>query len=92
MECTTIERYDTNGSPVLRAKRQFETLDEAIAAAKKVNSNDKIIHKVVAYKCTSCFKYHVGRNGKVLSEKDRDKCKKHQNEQWDNFKRKLKFE
>ena len=51
---------------------KFETLEYA----KKVNSLDHIIHKVVAYKCTKCYKYHIGRNGKELTDKDRNKFKK----------------
>jgi hypothetical protein len=40
-----------------------------------MNSYNNIIHKVVAYKCTICCQYHVGRNGKELKEKDRLKYK-----------------
>jgi hypothetical protein len=76
MECDTILRYDENLKPVLKPKKKFNTLDDAIIEAKKVNSNDKIIHKLVAYKCTKCFKYHIGRNGKELKEKDILKYKK----------------
>ena len=75
MECDTIERYDENLNPILKPKLKFNTLDEAIEHAKYVNSKDHIIHKVVAYKCKKCFKYHVGRNGKELTEKERIKFK-----------------
>ena len=76
MECFTIERYDENLEPVFKPKLKFDTLDLAIEYAKKVNSFDHIIHKVVAYKCTKCYKFHIGRNGKVLKEKERIKFKK----------------
>lgn len=76
MECNTIERYDENGNPVYKLKKKFDTLDQAIAHAKIVNSNDYVIHKVVAYKCRVCMKYHVGRNGSILKDKQRDKYKK----------------
>lgn len=48
MECETIESYDENLKPIFKPKLKFETLDEAIEHAKHVNSNDHIIHKVVA--------------------------------------------
>jgi len=76
MECETIERYDENMNPILKPKLKFNTLDGAIEHAKYVNSKEHIIHKVVAYKCKKCFKYHVGRNGKELTEKERIKFKK----------------
>lgn len=50
-------------------------MEIAIANAKLVNSHDHIIHKVVAYKCKVCLKYHLGRNGKELKYKDREKYK-----------------
>jgi predicted CXXCH cytochrome family protein len=75
MECQTLERYDENLNPVLKNKKKFDTLDLAIEQAKKINSKDHIIHKVVAYKCSKCHKYHIGRNGKKLKEKERTKFK-----------------
>lgn len=78
MECQTIERYDDNLIPILKAKLKFNTLDAAIEHAKYVNSKNHVIHKVVAYKCTKCFNYHVGRNGKELTDKERTKFKKDQ--------------
>ena len=59
MECTT-----TWGSP----KRKFNTLDEAIEEAKRVNRLDKTITKKVAYKCKICFKYQIGSNHKPLKK------------------------
>jgi hypothetical protein len=76
MECQTLEGYDENLNPRFKPKLKFETLDLAIAEAKKVNSLNHIIHKVVAYKCTKCQKYHIGRSGKTLTEKERIKFKK----------------
>lgn len=76
MECFIIERYNENLEPIFKPKLKFDTLDLAIEYAKKVNSLDHIIHKVVAYKCTKCYKYHIGRNGKELKDKERIKFKK----------------
>lgn len=72
MECDTIERYDVNDlSPIRKPKRKFETLEADIQIAKKINSAPHIIHKVVAYKCTKCHKFHMGRNGSEVTEKER---------------------
>lgn len=62
--------------PVYKSKQKFDSLDDAITKAKIINSKPYIIHKVVAYKCSKCHKYHVGRNGKELSDKVREKSKK----------------
>jgi predicted CXXCH cytochrome family protein len=75
MECQTIERYD-NGLPVYKPKKSWDTLEEAIEVCKHINSQDHIIHKVVSYKCKVCHKYHIGRNGKELKDKERQKHKK----------------
>ena len=75
MECETLLYFD-NDNTVYKPKKKFETLELAIAAAKKINSKDKTITKLVAYKCNKCFKFHIGRNGKELTEKERNKFKK----------------
>ncbi len=76
MECYTIEKYTELGEPVYKPKVRFNTLDQAIAIAKIENSKSQHTEKVVAYKCKSCFFYHIGRNGKPLKDKERDKYKK----------------
>lgn len=76
MQCTTLDRVEENGVMVMRPKKQFPTLDAAIAVAKIDNAKDDRDYKVVAYKCNVCFKYHVGRNGKPLTDKERAKRKK----------------
>ncbi len=76
MKCQKIESYDENFNPIYKDKKKFETLEDAILAAKKVNSKEHIINKVVSYKCDFCHKFHIGRNGKELKEKDRIKFKK----------------
>ena len=80
MECQTLERYDEQGNPVYKPKKAFITQDEAIEVAKFINSQDNVIHKVVPYKCNVCHKYHLGRNGKELKDKERQKHKKQINE------------
>lgn len=75
MKCETIEKYDGKYKTVMKPKIQFNTLDSAIAHAKWINSKPETIHKLVAYKCNECHKYHVGRNGKELTDKEREKSK-----------------
>ena len=79
MECQTLERYDENRQPIYKPKRAFDTQDDAIEFAKFVNSQDHVIHKVVPYRCSKCHKYHLGRNGKELKDKERNKHKKQLN-------------
>jgi len=75
MECQTIERYDEQRNPIYKPKKHWLTQDEAIDVAKFVNSQDHVIHKVVPYRCKICNKYHLGRNGKELKDKERQKHK-----------------
>ena len=41
-----------------------------------MNTQDHIIHKMVAYKCAECGKWHIGRNNTELTEEDRQYYKK----------------
>ena len=75
MECQRLERYDENLQPVYKSKKAFDTQDEAIEVAKLINARDHVIHKVVPYRCGVCKKYHLGRNGKELKDKERQKHK-----------------
>lgn len=76
MECTTLDRVEENGQIVMRPKKQYDTMDDAIKVAKIENAKPQHIHKVVAYKCNTCCKYHIGRNGKELTEKEKTKLQK----------------
>lgn len=69
--CEKIVLID--GKETTQPKKPFPTLDDAIVAAKKINAYPNIIEKVVAYKCKVCHKYHVGRNGKILTPKYKNK-------------------
>lgn len=76
MKCSTIERYDSVGNPIYKEKKRFSTLDEAIEAAKKMNARGSRIHKIVAYRCDYCGKYHTGKNKHLLKKKDIEKYRK----------------
>lgn len=76
MDCKRVERYE-DGKPVYRNKKSYDTQDEAIDFARIINSKDHVIRKVVPYRCKVCNKYHLGRNGKLLTDKQRQKNKKY---------------
>lgn len=72
----TFSHYNEKGEKVYKAKKTFETDKEAIEAARIKNLNPKTIHKYVAYKCKVCHKWHVGNNGRELTDKDREHYRK----------------
>lgn len=76
MTCDTLIRTDPDGRKHYKPKKVYNTLDEAVKVAKELNASDAHISKLVAYKCTYCYKYHTGRNGKILTEKEKNKLKK----------------
>ena len=57
-----------SGERVKSDKKKYDTLDDAIVSAKDINKKGQNIHKAVAYKCSVCFKYHVGRNKTLLKK------------------------
>jgi tetraacyldisaccharide-1-P 4'-kinase len=76
MVCYTQNKDHKDGQRLLKPKRAFNTLDDAIAEAKKLNLLSDHTQKLVAYKCTDCYKYHIGKNGKVITEKEKFKLKR----------------
>jgi len=79
MTCDTLIRTDPDGKKHYKPKVPFNTLDEAIVAAKKANSREQTLTKLVSYKCNYCQKYHIGRNGKDLTDKEKAKYRKELN-------------
>lgn len=83
MACTTTI-YNTKLSQYeKKEKRKYDTLDDAIWSAKRANLKSGAGgEKLVAYKCGTCQKYHIGRTGRKLDEKDikhiQDELIKHQ--------------
>ena len=57
-------------------KQAFKTEEEALRMARFLNTKDNVIHKMCAYKCLVCGKWHIGKTGKELTEKDREHAKK----------------
>lgn len=79
-ECKTFFHKDIDSGEVFyKDKIKYKTDKEAIHAAMVVNINMKTIHKRMAYKCSKCGFWHIGRNHTVLTQDDKDKIKvKHQ--------------
>lgn len=76
MICDTLIKTDPDGRKHFKPKRAYNTLDDAIAEAKKLNALSDHTQKLVSYKCTYCWKYHIGRNGKIITEKEKVKYQK----------------
>jgi hypothetical protein len=75
--CKTFIRKDPEtGQNIYKDKIKYNTDKEAIDAAIKMNCMDKTIHKNVAYKCSICGHWHIGRNSTVLTEDDKNKIRK----------------
>ena len=56
MSCEKLIRIDNN-ERITKPKFKFDTLEDAIRVAKKMNFINNREHKVVAYKCKECHKY-----------------------------------
>lgn len=56
-------------------KKAYNTERQALDAAFRLNSCDHVIHKMVAYKCRTCDKWHIGSNGRELTNEDREHYK-----------------
>jgi hypothetical protein len=74
--CQKINGYDKNNEPILKLKNKYGSLDIAIRYAKRYNLTTKQDRKLVAYKCTVCHQYHIGRGETLITEKYRKKLKK----------------
>jgi len=75
-ECQTILRYNEDLTPVYKNKEKYKTHDLAVKACKTQNASSTQIHKLVTYKCKVCHTYHIGRNGKTIEKKYRQKLRK----------------
>ena len=75
MKCTTFKYIGENGEKVEKPKKQFETEEDAFKQACYYNAYGSTIHKLAAYKCWSCGKWHIGRTPHVLTKEDREKYK-----------------
>ena len=77
MECTTFSHIDEDtGEAVMKNKIPYATLREANMKAKLLNIQPTRIKMLGAYKCSKCHKFHIGKNGKNITEEYRKKTKK----------------
>lgn len=51
----------------IRNKKKFLKPEDAIKEAERLNKMPNVIKKFVAYKCTTCFFFHVGRTNEDTS-------------------------
>lgn len=56
-------------------KKSFNNEKDAVNTARHINSQMYTIHKMVAYKCQECGKWHIGRNNTELTDEDRQHYK-----------------
>lgn len=56
-------------------KKSFESERDALRMARFLNTKENVIHKMVAYKCNKCGKWHVGSNSTVLTDDIRNQQK-----------------
>jgi hypothetical protein len=74
--CQTLSHYDELGNPVYKDKIHYNNLESAIRQCKRLNIQESRIKKVVPYKCTTCHKFHIGRNGKDIKDKYRKRLRR----------------
>jgi hypothetical protein len=55
----TLYYYDKDGNRHEKPKKSYKTDKEAIYQARILNSLPTTIHKLVAYKCPYCLKWHI---------------------------------
>ena len=67
-QCQTIEKYNKDGSRNLKYKKTYNTLDDAIEKCKELTARPSQVRKLVAYKCSICHYYHIGRNNTLLTD------------------------
>ena len=68
--------YMVDGKVFTKEKIGYSSDKEAIEMARVMNCREDTIHKLVAYKCPVCQKWHIGRSRKVLTEKEREHYRK----------------
>ena len=64
--------YMVDGKVFTKEKIGYSSDKEAIEMARVMNCRRDTIHKLIAYKCPVCQKWHIGRSRKVLTEKERE--------------------
>jgi hypothetical protein len=67
--CNKTLGMGPDGLLIKLPKKKFANHDQAVEAAKHMNAMGTSTYKLVAYKCSECHLYHIGRNETLLSTK-----------------------
>ena len=70
---TTRSHYKIIDGKML-PKKGYDTEIDALTTARFLNSQPYTMHKMVAYKCIKCNKWHIGSTDRVLTEEDRQEA------------------
>lgn len=68
--------YKVLFSDVLVEKKGYPSERDALRAAFIRNTKPETIHKFVAYKCSKCGAWHIGKNSTVLTDDMREEYKR----------------
>lgn len=71
---TTRSHYKIIDGKML-PKKGYDTEMDALTTARFLNSQPYSIHKMVAYKCIKCDKWHIGSTDRVLTDEDRQEAR-----------------
>ena len=71
---TIRSHYKVEGNKLV-PKKSYDTEMDALTTARFLNTCENILHKMVAYKCSKCDKWHVGSTNRLLTEEDREEAK-----------------
>lgn len=68
-------RHIENGVVTEYPKKGYNCESDAIAAANRINAFGHEIHKMVAYQCIRCNKWHIGHNWTIMTDEHREEAK-----------------
>ena len=75
MEKRTVRSHYKVIDGKMLPKKGYNTEMDALTTARFLNSLPNSIHKMVAYKCIKCDKWHIGSTDRVLTDDDRQEAK-----------------
>lgn len=75
MEKRTVRSHYKVIDGKMLPKKGYDTEMDALTTARFLNSLPNSIHKMVAYKCIKCDKWHIGSTDRVLTDEDRQEAK-----------------
>ena len=75
MEKRTVRSHYKVIDGKMLPKKGYDTEMDALTTARFLNSLPNSIHKMVAYKCIKCDKWHIGSTDRVLTDEDRQEAR-----------------